>query len=351
MRSILAGASIVALCVLAAGCGGPSSTGVSGGGASPNPPARSAGAPGKPLTIVMIPKSKGNAYFNACEKGADEAAASLPGVTLNFVGTTDAKSSDQIDLINSWIVRKPDVIAVSCNDPEELAPSLARARSKGIHVLTWDADADPKRSGREFFVNQASPEAIGTMLVDVMAKEAGPDAHTIVITSTLTSPNQSEWLSYMRKRMAQKYPKMQIRNVYPAGEDQNKAFVATQDALKAYPDVKGIWGITSVAFPGAADAVQQAHDAGKVVVTGLATPLPMKPFVDAGVVKTVVLWNPIDLGYLTVYAAKALADGTLKPGAASISAGRLGSKTVSGDQVLLGQPMLFTRKNIGQFNF
>ncbi|MCA1597179.1 MAG: autoinducer 2 ABC transporter substrate-binding protein, partial [Chloroflexi bacterium] len=63
------------------------------------------------------------------------------------------------------------------------------------------------------------------------------------------------------------------------------------------------------------------------------------------------LWNPIDLGYLTVYAARGLADGTLKPGATSVSAGRLGKKAVSGDQVLLGTPMLFTKKNIGQFHF
>ena len=349
MRNILVGASILAMAVLAAGCGGSSGSENSGGGTTGG--AAHGGAGGKPITIVMIPKLKGIAYFNACENGAEESSASLPGVQLNFVGSTEASSAKQIELIDSWIVKKPDVIAVSCNNPDELAPTLKRARAKGIHVITWDADADPARSGREFFVDQASPEAIGSTLVDVMAKEAGSDAHTVVITSTRTAPNQSEWLKYMNQQIQQKYPKMLIRNVYPSEEDQNKAFVATQDALKAYPDVKGVFGISSTAFPGAADAVQQAHDAGKIAVTGLATPKPMKPFVDAGVVKTVVLWNPLNLGYLTVYAAKSLADGTLKPGSTSVTAGRLGKKTISGDQVLLGQPMLFTKQNIGQFDF
>jgi hypothetical protein len=70
-----------------------------------------------------------------------------------------------------------------------------------------------------------------------------------------------------------------------------------------------------------------------------------------GTVKSVVLWKTEDLGYLTVYTAKALVDGTLKPGDTSIEAGRLGKKVVTGDQVLLGDPFVFTKDNIGNFNF
>ena len=54
---------------------------------------------------------------------------------------------------------------------------------------------------------------------------------------------------------------------------------------------------------------------------------------------------------MTVYAAKALADGTLKPGAATLEAGRLKSLEVKGDNVLLGKPFIFVKDNIDQFNF
>jgi len=298
----------------------------------------------------MIPKLKGIAYFNACEKGAEEAAKSLPGVNLHYDGPIEGKSDKQIELIESWILKKPDVIAISCNDPDELAPAIKKARAHGIHVITFDADANPKTSGREFLVNQALASDIGETLVDVMAKEAGPSAETVVITSSLTSPNQQEWIKYMKQTIQSKYPKMKIDGIYPSAEDQQKAFTATQSALKAWPNVKGVWGISSTAFPGAADAILQAHLQGKVACTGLATPQPMKPFVDQGVVKTVVLWNAVDLGYLTVYAADALAHGKLKSGT-TLDAGRLGKKVVSGDMVLLGKPTLFTKSNIGQFNF
>ena len=59
----------------------------------------------------------------------------------------------------------------------------------------------------------------------------------------------------------------------------------------------------------------------------------------------------MDLGYLTIQAARALKDGTLKPGATSLTAGRLGSVEIKGDNILLGQPYLFTKDNIDQFDF
>jgi len=125
----------------------------------------------------------------------------------------------------------------------------------------------------------------------------------------------------------------------------------TQDLMKAYPNLRGIFAISSVAFPGAAEAVKQAGMSGKVMVTGLSTPNDMRKYVEDGTVKSVVLWNTKDLGYLTVHAARALAKGGLKPGATSIQAGRLSERKVVGDNVMLGQILVFTKENIQDYDF
>ena len=70
-----------------------------------------------------------------------------------------------------------------------------------------------------------------------------------------------------------------------------------------------------------------------------------------GITDAVVLWNTMDLGYLTIYAAKAVKEGQLKTGDTSLTAGRLGKVEVAGDNVLLGQPLTFTNANIDQFDF
>ena len=59
----------------------------------------------------------------------------------------------------------------------------------------------------------------------------------------------------------------------------------------------------------------------------------------------------MDLGYLTIQTAKAVHEGRLSAGATSLAAGRLGSVEVAGDNVLLGQPLTFTKENIEQFDF
>jgi hypothetical protein len=59
----------------------------------------------------------------------------------------------------------------------------------------------------------------------------------------------------------------------------------------------------------------------------------------------------MDLGYLTIHVANALAKGTLKAGQPTFTAGRLGSLTLRGDNVLLGTPFTFTKDNVDTFDF
>ncbi len=110
--------------------------------------------------------------------------------------------------------------------------------------------------------------------------------------------------------------------------------------------------MTSVATPSSADAVTQAGLCGEVAVIGLATPNDMKPYVDTGCVRSVILWNPIDLGYAATFVLRAVVDGTLEPGDTTVSAGRLGDlQIINGSEVLLGAPFIFTSENIDDFDF
>ena len=359
MSRLLACCALLAmLLVLIAGCTKTTPTDTSSlpsgtANAAPTKSTPATSASGGKVTVLMVPKSKGYDYFNACEKGAQEAAKELGNIDFIYDGPTAGGGVDaQIQLIEGYIAQNVKVIAVSANDPDSIAPVLKKARDKGIHVITWDADASAQKSQREYFVNQAPDAAVGQELVDEMAAQKGEDAQVAIITASLTAANQNSWIAEMKKHMAAKYPKMKlVCEPKPSEEDQQLAFKVAQDLMKTYPDLDGIWGISSNAFPGAAEAVLQAKQTGKVAVVGLSTPKSMKKYVDAGAVKTVILWNAVDLGYLTVQAAAALADGQLTKDTKKLKAGRLGEVDVKGDQVLLGPLMKFTKDNIGKYDF
>jgi len=304
----------------------------------------------RPAKIGVLPKLIGIEYFNACEKGAREAAAEL-GVDMVFDGPTTNDTLKQTEWIDNWIAQQFDVICVAPNDPDAIAPAIRRARRRGIPVITWDADANPKTSQRLFFVNQADNEAVGRALVRVMARETGPAGKVVIVTGSLTAANQRIWIEWMRKEMAESYPGMEELPIIATEEDQELAFTKVQKAAKTNPDLKGVFGITSVSLPGAAEAIRSLGLTDKVAVTGLGLPNTMRTYVKDGTVDTFVLWNPVDLGYLTVHAAKWIKDGRLQPGAAEITAGRLGKIEVRGDEILLGPPKEFNAGNIDEFDF
>jgi rhamnose transport system permease protein len=303
--------------------------------------------PAKKLTIGMMPKSKGNAYFVACKKGADEAATEL-GVNLIWDGPTETDPARQNEVVEAWITRQVDVIAVAVENRDGLASVLRKARARGIAVITWDADTEP--DARDFFVNQATPEGIGYALMDEAARILDGKGEFAVITATLTAANQNEWVKHIHARLAEKYPEIKLATIRPCDDLQKKAFETTQTILSAHPDVKLLMAICTPAVPGAAEAVKQAGR-NDVKVIGLGLPNDNKRFVMEGITETVILWNTMDLGYLTIHVAHALRNGTLRAGATEITAGRLGTKQIVGDNVLLGEPYKFDRTNIETFDF
>jgi rhamnose transport system substrate-binding protein len=304
---------------------------------------------GKQTVIAMMPKSKGNAYFIAAQQGAEDAAKEL-GVKLIWDGPTDTDAAKQNELIDTWITRGVDVIAAAVENKESLSTVLRKAKSRGIKVVTFDADALP--DARDFFVNQATSEGIAGSLMANAARVMGNKGEFAIITATLTASNMNEWIANIKRLQAEKYPEMKLVDVRPCDDQQDKAFQEANTLMNTHKDLKLIMAICTPAVPGAAEAVKQAKRTADVKVIGLGLPGQNKPYVHEGVTDCVVLWNTMDLGYLTVYVADALKKGTLKPGDTTFKAGtRLPHIVIKGDNILLGEPTTFNKDNIDKFNF
>jgi rhamnose transport system permease protein len=301
----------------------------------------------RPLTVAMMPKSKGNAYFIACRKGAEEAAREL-NVQLLWDGPTDPDPAKQNEIIDTWITRGVDVIAVAVENREGISSVLRKARQRGIKVITWDADAEP--DARDFFVNQATPEGIGTALMDNAARVLGGKGDFAIITASLTASNMIEWQKCIEARRKEKHPAIKMVELRPCDDKYDKAFNEANTILNARPSVKLIMAICSPAVPGAAEAVTQSGRKD-VKVIGLGLPNDNKRYVHSGITDCVILWNTMDLGYLTVQTAHALMKGSVKPGDTALQAGRLGNIEIQADNILLGKPFAFTKENIDRFDF
>jgi rhamnose transport system permease protein len=312
------------------------------------PAGGSAAAAARPLpggrrpVIAMMPKAKGDPYFISCRAGAEEAAKEL-GIELLWDGPTGLDAAKQNELVENWITRGVDAIAVAVENRGGISSVLRKARERGIKVLTWDADADP--DARDFFVNQATPEGIANTLTDEAARLLNGSGEFAIITGALSAANQNEWIAFIKKRQAEKYPNLKLVTIRPSDDDRDKAFAETQTVMRVNPGVRLIMAISAPAVPGAAEAVRQAGRKD-VNVVGLSLPNINKPYVHGDVVQAVVLWNTRDLGYLTVLASTLVVEGKVPASATSLQAGRLGPITIRGTEIILGAPLLMNKGNI-----
>jgi rhamnose transport system substrate-binding protein len=299
------------------------------GGTPVNAPDRK----GKTLKVVDVPKLVGIGYFTATSKGIADAAKEMGSMDAKTDGSTKANIDDQITLIDNYITSGVDGILYAANDPVAIAPILKKALAAGINVVGYDANSTP--DARQWFVNQAEFNGIAKSLIDNLAAEIGEDGSFAIVTSTFTTPNQARWIAEMAAYQAKCHPKMKWLETVEAQEDNILSFNQANTLINKYgPELKGILGMTSVA------------------TVGLATPNAMKPYVGAGCVKSVVLWNPVDLGYAAAYVLRATADGDLKPGDTAVKAGKLGElKVINGSEILLGAPFVFNKDNIDTFDF
>jgi rhamnose transport system substrate-binding protein len=284
-------------------------------------------------------------------KGATEAATETGGKVL-YNGPAAPNGPDQIPFVTQFANQHVNCISIAGDDPNAVAPALKQARSSGIKVVSYDSDV--AKDARDLFVGDATDDDIARTQVKMLAEEMNYQGKFAILSTTPTTTNQNTWIAIMKDELTKSaYAKMTlVQTVYGEGV-VDKAAVATQGLLKAFPDLGGILAPDVPAGVGAAQEIEKAGLGGKVQLTGLFLPSLMKQYVKDGTVKQFMLYNPSDVGYLTYYACQALVNGQItgKKGDV-IHAGKLGDRTLADDAlVILGPPTIFTKDNIDQFNF
>jgi rhamnose transport system substrate-binding protein len=346
IKGAMAATAALLVAVMLAACSSPSS--------SDTGAAAKKGANGldKGLKVFVIPKNLGNNYFTVADSaktGGAIAALDALGETGTETSGTAATPASQIPAIQAAIAKGANVLIVSATDPSALCPTLDAAMKKGITVVTYDSDAP---SCRDLFVNQASTAEIGISEVDLLARELHDTGEIGIVSAAATATNQNAWIGYMKQEL-KKYPKMKLVSIVYGNDDPPTATQVTEGLLEKYPNLKGIISPTTVGILAVAQVVATPKWKGKVIVTGLGTPLEMKAYVSDGVCPAFILWNPAHLGYLAAYAAVNYASHKITNAVGqSFTAGTLGKYTVGADDtILLGPPLVFNSSNINDFHF
>lgn len=301
------------------------------------------------LTIAMLPKLVNIDYFDACKRGAQKTAAEL-GVTLIYDGPTEPSGAEQNKFMDTWIRQGVNAIGVAPNQPKAIKRFVDKAHAAGIKVLTWDSDAP--ESGRDLFVNQVDEKVLGEKLMDDLATQMGGEGEWAIAIASLDAANLNTWRRFSEARAKEKYPKLKLVATEVTKEDENFASQKVGTLLNAWPNLKGIIAFDSNSVPGSCEAVKRAGKVGKVAIVGNSTPGKMRPYIKQDILQSFYLWDPRELGSLTVRMAKLLCEGqTPKNGADVPGYGKIQLSATDPKTVIMAAPIRFTKDNIDKLDF
>lgn len=306
----------------------------------------------KDLRIALVVKNLGNGFFEASNRGAQEAAAEIGGVDVIYTGPTTPTAEGQIEIIRSLIAQKVDGIIISANDPDSLVTITSRALKRGIPVMSFDSGIAEK--GRIVHLAPSDSKLIGYQQVELMGQAIGYAGEFAIVSASSQATNQNEWIGFIKEALEKdaKYKNMKLVAVTYGDDQTDKSYREAQALLRKYPGLKGIEAPTSVGFPASGKAVIDEGRVGRVFVTGLGLPSEVTGYVKKGVVQNFALWNPVDLGYSSVYVMKSLIDKRVTgKQSEKVNAGRMGEITVGeGGLMIMGEPFVFNGDNIDKWS-
>jgi rhamnose transport system substrate-binding protein len=262
----------------------------------------------------------------------------------------------QIQIIEQLIAQKVASISITGNDFDALEPVLNRAMDAGIKVLSADSAVNP--ASRLTHINQADSEMIGRTLIQAAYDMADGAGDIAILSATSQASNQNLWIEWMEKELAEnasKYKDLKLVRIAYGDDLRDKSVSETEGLLQSFPNLEVIIAPTTVGIAAAGRVVTDRGLIGKIKVTGLGLPSEMAEYIENGACPYMFLWNPIDVGYLTAFAATAAVKGDLTGAEGeSFSASRLGEFKVvgasdGGTEVLLGAPFKFDPDNIAEW--
>ncbi len=296
--------------------------------------------------IATVVKITGIPWFNRLEVGVKQAGKEL-GVKSYQIGPADADPAQQVKMVEDLINKGVDAICITPNDAKALEPAFAKAKEKGIVIVTHES---PDQKGKDYDVELIDNVKFGRHFWDMLVEYMGDSGQYAIFVGSLTVPLHNLWADVGIKYAKEKYPNLElVTERIPCGEDQELSKQKTLELLKTYPDLKGIIGFGSLGPPGAAQALKEKGMAGKVTIVGTVLPDHAASYLKDGSMQHGILWDPKDAGFAMTWIAKQIIEG--KKITEGMTIPGLGKINLDGDVIKVDAMIDITKDNVDSFGF
>ncbi|MGY6703734.1 substrate-binding domain-containing protein [Roseinatronobacter sp.] len=257
-------------------------------------------------TIATVVKVDGIAWFDRMRDGVQQFGADT-GHDTWMVGPSSADAAAQVQLVENLIAQGVDAIAIVPFSVEAVEPVLARARSRGIVVISHEAS---NIQNVDFDIEAFDNLAYGAKLMDELAAQMGEEGKYVTTVGSLTSKSQNEWIDGAIARQEEAYPNMaQATGRLETYDDANTDYIRLKETLTAHPDITGIVGGPMPTSAGAGRLIAEDGLQGQLHFAGTGLPSVAGQYIQNGDISYIQFWDPAVAGYAMNMLAVAVLEG------------------------------------------
>jgi len=253
----------------------------------------------KNLKFALIVHVTGTPFWKPVKKGIEDAGKQL-GVDVQFMGPEAFSIQKQVDTLDSAIAQGFDGIGVALADPTAMDRSIARARKKGIPVISFNVDDQNTPNERMAFVGQSFIVA-GNVLAEAVLKGEKVDTNADALV-LIGEPGNSalEERAEGIEQVLDKYGIKHSRFVAPLA-NPTEGIDMLKAKLRANKNIKYVLGTAFGGYYASKAMIELGMEPGSVLIGAFDLEPNVNEMIQKGYLKITIDQQPYLQGYQTVH--------------------------------------------------
>jgi ribose transport system substrate-binding protein len=203
--------------------------------------ASSASSASSAITIGFVPENISDPFFVMMHYGALQEAKAL-GVHLLFEGTSGTPSpTAQLPYVDAVLAQHPSAFILGPTDPSALMPSVEKAHSLGIPVLTVDTTV----SNTSLLASRITGDNVGggKLAVKVLNGVLRGKGEVYIMSGSPSFTTENLRMQGFQQELPS-YPGLKYEGFSDTNEVASTAETDTAHVLSRYPSLRGIFAVS-----------------------------------------------------------------------------------------------------------
>jgi ribose transport system substrate-binding protein len=244
--------------------------------------------------IAVVPKATSHLFWLSVQAGA-LAAGEEYGVQIEWNGAAaETEYPRQIQIVDSFISRHVDGIALAPTERKALVGAVDRAAKAGIPVTIFDSGIDSENFMSFLATNNYEG---GQMAGRALARLLNGNGKVGMVMHAPGSGSTMDRERGFEDVIKAEFPGITIVASQFGQSDRSKAMAATENILTAHPSLDGLFASSEPSSVGAALALKSRSLAGKVQLVAFDSSDGMVDDLKAGVIAAMVVQDPFRMGH------------------------------------------------------